>query len=29
MRVVVSNTGAKTDDAKWLMETLMGSSMVA
>jgi len=27
--IIVCNRGGKTDDAKWLMETLIGSSKVA
>ena len=29
MSIVVCNRGGKSDDAKWLMETLIGSSKVA
>jgi len=29
MSIVACNRGGKTDDVKWLMETLIGSSKVA
>jgi len=29
MSIVVCNVVGKTDDAKWLMETLIGSSKIA